>query len=107
MLPGPLSRRVRRRPAAAREAVARARTARAPSAERIRVRRGGLPMRHGVLLAFAVLALAGAASAVVSSVSRRDLSQGATSEVGGADFARPARAWLEMEDERRIPLRVL
>ena len=64
-------------------------------------------MRHGVLLASAVLALAGAASAVVSSVSRRDLSQGATSDVGGADFARPARAWLEMEDARHIPLRVL
>jgi IPT/TIG domain-containing protein len=63
-------------------------------------------MRPSLLFAFAVLALAGAASAVVTSASRRTLSQGATFDVAGSDFTKPVRAWLEMED-RRIPLRVL
>ena len=63
-------------------------------------------MRRSVLIATVVLALAGAASAVVTSASRRELSQGVTFDVGGTDFVRPVRAWLEMED-RRIPLRVL
>jgi hypothetical protein len=62
-------------------------------------------MRRSVLIASVVLALAGAASAVVNSASRRTLSQGATFDVGGSDFAKPIRAWLEMSD-RRIPLRV-
>ena len=63
-------------------------------------------MRRSLLIASVVLALAGAASAIVTSASRRELSQGVTFEVGGTDFVRPVRAWLEMED-RRIPLRVL
>lgn len=63
-------------------------------------------MRRSFLVASAVLVLAGAASAVVNSSTRRDLSQGATFDVGGTEFAKPVRAWLDM-DGRKFPLRIL
>jgi hypothetical protein len=64
-------------------------------------------MRRNLLIAsVAVLALAGAASAVVNGVSQRSLSQGTTFSVEGSDFVKPVRAWLDING-RRVPLRVL
>lgn len=64
-------------------------------------------MRRNLLIAsVVVLALAGAASAVVNEVSQRTLSQGTTFNVEGSEFAKPTRAWLDMNG-RRVPLRIL